>query len=79
MTNNYKLKAGLQAREKKLKPEEEYANYDIKKHIMLIGEEKYRNLVEKASNAVQDEFLDMEKVELIDYWNGENGRTNKKR
>ena len=48
------------------------------KHIMLIEEKKFK-LAQKDIQKLEDEMALLEKVELIDYWILENGRTNKTR
>lgn len=48
------------------------------KHIMLIEEKKFKP-AQKDIQKLEDEMALLEKVELIDYWILENGRTNKTR
>ena len=46
-----------------------------KRHKMIVEEENFL----QTFDAVKEEFLFLEKVDLIDYWNLENGWTDKKR
>jgi len=53
-------------------------NFNDKKHIMLIEEKKIEKQYKKLSYLNKETSL-LEKVELIDFWTGEDGRTNKTR
>ena len=53
-------------------------NLDKPKHIMLIEEKKFKSGL-KFTQKLRKENALLEKVDLIDYWKLENGRTNKSR
>ena len=53
-------------------------NFNKHQHIMLI-EEKTISKKFNFPKSLQKEIALLEKVELVDYWNLENGRTNKTR
>lgn len=51
-------------------------NSKPQEHIMLIEEKKFE-YVQKCMKKLENENALLEKVDLIDYWKLENGRTNK--
>ena len=55
------------------------ANFGDETHKMQIEEEKFAKEIEQLPQSFFDEFSQFEKVELLDYWKQEDGRSNKKR
>ncbi|MBO5394802.1 MAG: hypothetical protein J6A28_02730 [Clostridia bacterium] len=48
-------------------------------HKMFMKGEKIKQAFEDTFEAIKDEYHPLEKVDLLDYWKCENGRTDKTR
>ncbi len=85
MTSEQRYALELKEKINKIKYDEDYissllrANFGSEQHNMLIGEKNFREFFASVSNEFFSEISTFEKVDLIDYWNFVNGRTNKKR
>ena len=54
---------------------EEIANLIESQHKMFVGRDNFEKEFRETFRALAEEYVLLEKVELIDYWNWEHGRT----